>query len=114
MDVIGPDTVTLIHREVAGQDRYGNDVMMATETVVPGCSMQPMWGQESVGAADEVTDRFQLYLPGLALTDLDIDPLVTDAVKFRGITYEVNGEPQPWWMDGYIHHLVIFCRRSTG
>jgi hypothetical protein len=114
MDICGQDTVILVRREVAGRDRYGSDVLVDHETVVPGCSMQPMWGQESTGRADEITERFMCYVPGLALVDLEIDPNATDAVRFQGVVYEINGEPQPWHDQGVIDHVVLFCRRSTG
>lgn len=114
MDVTGTDTVVLITRELAGTDRYGNDVRVDTEVSVPYCSVQPMWGQETVGQADQVTTRYQLIMPGLALTDLEIDPTAVDAVRYAGRLYEINGEPQTWSIGGVVDHLVIFLRRSTG
>lgn len=114
MEVCGEDTVTLVRRDVAGTDRYGNDVLIDSETVVPYCSMQPMWGQESTAAADQAIDRFRLYLPGLALTDLDIDPSMIDAIRFHGLLYEINGWGQPWRWAGVVDHVVFYLRRATG
>lgn len=115
MDVTGTDTVILITREVAGVDRYGNDVRVDSETTVPYCSVQPMWGAETTNAAEQVTDRYQLILPGLSLTDLEIDPGSLDAVRYAGRLYEINGEPQEWRLDGAtIDHVVIYLRRVTG
>lgn len=114
MDVTGTDTVILITREVAGTDRYGNDVVVDSETTVPCCSVQPMWGQETANAADQVTDRYQLLLPGLALADLEIDPGSVDAVRHAGRLFEINGEPQEWRLFGTIDHVVIYLRRVTG
>ena len=114
MDVCGDDTVTLIAREVAGVDQYGNDVTVETETTVPYCSVQPMWGSETIDASDLAVDRFRLYLPGLALTDLSIDPSLLDAVRHGGQVYEINGWAQPWRIAGVIDHQVIYLRRPTG
>lgn len=114
MDVCGDDTVTLIKRESAGVDRYGNDVLVDTETVVPYCSIQPMWGSEDYNANDQAIDRFRLYLPGLSYIDLDIDPSVLDAVRHAGDVYEINGWAQPWRIAGVIDHAVIYLRRATG
>jgi len=114
VDVAGSDTVTFIRREIAGQDRYGNDVKIDHETVVGGCSMQPMWGQEIVSNIDQAVERYQLYLPALAFIDQGLDPDVIDAIRFGGIVYEINGKPQRWLLDGNIDHFVIFCRRVEG
>ena len=114
MDACGPDTVVLIKRDVAGQDRYGNDVQVDSEITVPYCGFQPMWGQETVGALDQVTDRYQVFVPGLALTDLEIDPHAVDAIRHHGLLYEVNGEPARHYLGDEIDHVRIFCRRVTG
>jgi hypothetical protein len=114
MDVCGEDTVTLISREVAGDDRYGNQVLVDTEVTLPYCSIQPMWGQEDINRADLAIDRFRLFIPGSAWIDLQIDPTMLDAVRFNGITYEVNGEPQPWRLHGVIDHAVVYLRHVTG
>jgi hypothetical protein len=114
MDVTGTDTVTLVRREVAGRDRYGNDVLVDTEIVVPHCAFQPMWGAEITGDADRITERYILLVPGLALTDLEIDPQAIDSIRAYGLAYEINGEPQIWRTPQGIDHLVIYCRRITG
>ena len=114
MDVCGDDTVVLVKREIAGVDRYGNDVLIDTEVTVPYCSVQPMWGSEDVNANDQAIDRFRLYLPGLSLTDLDVDFSVLDAVRHAGIVYEINGWAQPWRLAGVIDHVVVYLRRATG
>lgn len=114
LDVLGGDTVTFIRRDVAGQDRYGDDVTVDHETTVSGCSMQPMWGQETTGTLDQVVERYQCFMPTLALIDQEVDPEAIDALRFEGLLYEVNGRPQRWTLDGSIDHFVIFCRRVEG
>ena len=120
MDVLGADTVTFIRRDVAGQDRYGSDVTVDTETTITGCSMQPMWGQENLGNLDQVTDRWQLWISPLALLDQGInpegiDPEAIDAIRFRGLLYEINGKPQFWTtLDGALDNVVLLCRRVEG
>jgi hypothetical protein len=111
---MGVDTVTFIRRDIAGQDRYGNDVTVDIETVVGGCAMQPMWGQEMVTNLDQVIERYQLFLPALAVIDQGLDPEAVDAVRFGGLLYEINGKPQRWILDGNVDHIVIFCRRVEG
>lgn len=113
-DVLGADTVIFIRREVAGQDRYGNDVVVDHETTVGGCAMQPMWGQEATGNLDQIVERYRCFMPALALIDQEVDPDAVDAVRFGGLLYEVNGKPQRWVLDGNLDHFVLFCRRVEG
>jgi len=114
VDVLGVDTVTFIRREIAGQDRYGNDVKVDHETDVGGCSIQPMWGQETVSNIDQIIERYQLFMPALASIDQGLDPDALDAVRYRGVVYEINGRPQRWLLDGNVDYFVIFCRRVEG
>ena len=115
MDALGADVVTFIRRDLAGVDRYGDDVRVDHETDVGGCSMQPMWGQETVGNLDQVIDRWRLFMPVLALIDQELDPEAVDRVRFRGLLYEINGKPQVWTdLSGNLDHLVLFCKRVEG
>ena len=115
MDAIGSDVVTFIRREVVGEDRYGNDVRVDHETDIPGCSFQPMWGQEDVGNLDQVIDRWRLFMPALAVIDQLIDPEAVDRIRVAGLLYEINGKPQPWTdLDGNLDHIMVFCKRVEG
>lgn len=89
------DTITVL-RAPSGADRYGDDTRdwdNATEHEIPGCKVNPAESSEFAGSAD---DRAQLTRRRILAAPRTADLLATDRVRFRDVTYEVEGEPQPW------------------
>lgn len=113
---MGGETVMLVRRDIAGRDRYGNDVMVEVMTDIAGCSVQPMWGQEQLGSEDQVTERVQVFLPAQAVIELPFPLSAVDALRISGVLFEINGQPQTWRMPptNVVDHVVLFGRRTTG
>lgn len=115
---LGGQVATVDHRQpVIGQDgkperdARGKVVTEVVSTDVPGCSVQPLTTQETLGAADQIKTRWRLIGP---VTDALSAATATDAVTVDGITYEVDGDPQPWrdlW--GNPDHIEIYLRRDV-
>ncbi len=77
------------------EDRYGNeastrDWTLATEVDIPGCSVQPMVGDEILVDRDARINRWILYAPA------GVDVLATDRIRHKGVTYEVQSDIRRW------------------
>ncbi|MDT0381430.1 hypothetical protein RM572_21970 [Streptomyces sp. DSM 42041] len=80
------DTVTVL-RAVAVEDDRGNEAWETTETVVPGCNVQPMSSTEVVEGKAQVITRWRLAGPR------GMDLKARDRVRYGDRTFEVDGEP---------------------
>lgn len=106
---IAVQTVTVITRTRVGEDVLGNDVYEDTETVVTGCSVQPLGSEEQLGDRDTVMSRWQLWAPA------DIPLTATSRVRHDGHVFEIDGEPQTWpGVDGRPHHVTAILKTWTG
>ncbi len=81
------NTVTVIDRQVAGEDDYGNDVHADVQTVVDGCAWNPRTSSENLEAQQQVVSGMMLFCD-----DPDVPIYPTSAVIIDGTTYEVDGE----------------------
>lgn len=107
MTVLGSHTVEVL-RATTTEDRFGNETRSwetATETLVSGCSLQPLDGPEQTVGRDTVIPRWRLFAPPT------IDLQASDRVRFAGEVYEVDGAPQRWDFDP-LGHVVTFLRRA--
>jgi len=104
---LGPHTVT-IRRATTTEDAYGNPTRnwaTATATVVPGCSVQPVEGDEQTVGRDTVVSRWRLFAPD------GTDLLASDRVEHGGQTYEVDSEVGRWDFPP-MSHLSALLRRG--
>lgn len=89
---LGSHTVT-VRRATTTEDAYGNPVRnwaTASSVTVPGCSVQPVTGDEVTVGRDTVVPRWRLFAPD------GTDVLASDRVDWQGGSYDVDGEPQRW------------------
>lgn len=105
---LGYDTITIVHRSDGPPDDLGVATVTETQTVVTGCSVQPLSTEEELSDVDRVVTRWRLFAPP------DTVLTATDAVLVAGVLYEVDGDPQVWTWAGTPHHLVCLLRRATG
>lgn len=104
----GPHTVVVL-RATSATDGYGNsepDWEQATETTVAGCSVQPQIGLEATVGRETVVSRWTLYAPD------DADLTATDRVRYAGVDYEIDGEPQRWDFPP-LSHLVALLQKVS-
>jgi hypothetical protein len=83
------ESITLLKRTRVGTNPDGNDVLTTTEVVVPGCVVWPGHGgtERSPGDRDTTVASINVLIPpGTVVTNLD-------GVRWRGKTYEVEGDP---------------------
>lgn len=92
-------------------DGYGNeqterDWDNATETPVPGCSVQGQPSAEFTRDRDSVLIRKQLFAP--------VDTVLTAAnrVRWDGAVYDVDGDPQREVHGSAVDHLYALLRRT--
>lgn len=93
---VGPDGAT-----VAG------DWSSATETDYP-CEFQPLGSTEEVVGQQRTESTHRAFLPATA------DVVPTDRLRFLGLVYQVDGQPEHWRRGGRTHHLEVFCFRIQG
>ncbi|EPD63175.1 hypothetical protein [Streptomyces sp. HGB0020] len=105
---LGAHTVTVLRPP--GNDAFGDPVGGdPAETEVTGAFMQPVQTSERTDDRDTVEASWTCFLP----PDTDLRP--TDQIRFRGLVYEVDGEPQPFdTRTGVTHHIEVRLRRVTG
>lgn len=112
------ETVTLIRREVTGQNAGGDDVYTDVETDVDGAIISPRSSTGSVTLStdtqsrDAVTVGLTVYLP--PGTDVE----AVDRARVRGHLYEVEAgsEPGIWRspLTGWYPGVEIALTRTTG
>ena len=109
------DTVTLIRRDVVGQDVYGNDVEGETRETLPGVAWQPVDSTETqTQQRDQMLAHYRLYVKGF----LDIDGV--DAVEYTCpahglIRAEVHGRPEVFRSaTGRLDHTAVPLREVRG
>lgn len=105
---LGSQVVTVL-RATATEDDYGNPVRdwtTAAVVEVRGCSLQPLTGAEVTIGRDTVVPRWRLWAP--AGTDL----LASDRVRYDGVAYEVDGEPQRWDFPP-LSHVEALLRKAS-
>jgi len=107
---LGTQTVTRLGRsgESTADDDFGNPVPGApgADLVISGCSVQPGNGSELVDNRDAVTTLFTVWAP-------PSDVLETDAIRYDGTVYAVDGQIERWRV-GRMAHDVIRLKAVAG
>lgn len=70
--------------------------------------LQPLSSTEDVVGKQRTESTHKAFLPGGA------DVLPTDRLRFQGVDYQVEGEPERFRIRGIEHHLEVFCFRVRG
>lgn len=104
--MIGPHTVTVINP--AGRDTWGDTRPGGTETPVPGCFWQPRSSSEQTGGQDTVTVDAWVSIPPSAPIS------ATSQIKFRGVVYDVHGEPALHHTPAGPHHYEVELKQVKG
>lgn len=111
------DNVTIVHRDVTGEDDTGDPVETwteDTETVnawVEGRALGirgSIGGGERLGGRDTITEDFLVIVP----LGTDVDPY--DRIVHDGRTFEVVGLPAVAPTPSGPHHLELNCRWVEG
>ncbi len=113
---LGGDLVTRLRApDVAGPDGAtipGNWSTVTEPQLLkvdyPGSSFQPMSSDESIVAQQRTRSTHRAFLPAGA------DVLVTDRLRFDGLDYQVDGQPERWRINGIEHHLEVLVFRVSG
>ncbi|MFE5662455.1 hypothetical protein ACFQ7W_00795 [Streptomyces niveus] len=103
------DTVTVIDRVLIGEDDRGQDLYEDQEREVDRCNVQPVSSVESTDDRVQVVSRWRLAgPPDMGLTNMS-------KVRFRGVLYEVDGEPgKHGSFAGLMDHTEALLKVVTG
>lgn len=103
------DTVTVVRREVVGQDDRGNDIYDDVPVPYFPCRVQPVTTTEEENNAIRVTSQWRVYGPA----GMVVEP--QDRVRWDGGEFEVDGDPEHWKSPtGAKAHTEIVLKRVTG
>ena len=107
------DTVTRLRAPmVAGVDGVSVQNWKAAEgtwsIVDYSGEFQPLSSTEDVVAQQRTESTHRAFLPPGA------DVLATDRLRFAGLDYQVDGEPERHRIRGAEHHLEVLCFRIKG
>jgi hypothetical protein len=69
---------------------------------------QPLGSTEDVVAQERTESTHKVFMPDYA------DVLSTDRIRFLGIDYQVDGQPELWRRGGRNHHLEVLVFRVSG
>lgn len=69
---------------------------------------QPLGSTEDVVAQQRTESTHKVFMPDNA------DVLPTDRIRFLGVDYQVDGQPELWRMGGRSHHLEVLIFRVQG
>lgn len=100
-------------RATATTDAHNNSVTSwdsPAAATIPGCSVQPIPGDESILGRDSVTSRWNLWAPPAA------DIKSSDRIRHDDVDYEVDGSVQKWTDttgNGW-DHLYVILKRVEG
>jgi hypothetical protein len=72
------------------------------------CEFQPLGSTEDLVAQQRTESTHRAFLPA------DADVLPTDRLRFEGLDYQVDGQPEVWRRRGTIHHQEALCFRIAG
>ena len=110
MDFPFPEAATIVSRAVTGQDGDGNDVYGTVETATVG-AFAPEGSTELIQGQNTVIANPTFYLADGAPT-----PAATDRLIVRGVTFDVDGEPQVYRnpFTGEEPGAVVRLERVTG
>jgi hypothetical protein len=103
------DTIARVRPTLAA-DGHGNmepNWSDAATLSISGCSVQPGASTEDQTNRSGVSTLWTVYAPPTS------DVTAHDAVDFRGVRYQVNGEPA-LWSQGFLDHMVIQLSRFEG
>lgn len=105
-------TITRL-RPVLITDGHGNTVpdwsQPPAELPIGGCSVQPAATAEVLTSRDTVQDQWTVWAPRFA------DITASDRVRWRGIDYEVLGQPAAWDSPtGALSHQQFNMQRWEG
>jgi hypothetical protein len=85
------NTVTFIKRTVTGQDEYGDDVYVETQTAVSGCGISPGNSSEDIQGTASVMSDVIVHAPP------DVSIGLFDAVILPdGRRYRLSGTSNTW------------------
>lgn len=104
------ETVTVVTAARVTDPYSGTDTALdwtaTTRTEVPGCSVQPEPGSETINGRDSVVTRWRLRGPAtMPVTSLD-------RVERGGTLYEVAGDVERW--PGRLAHTALLLQRVEG
>lgn len=69
---------------------------------------QPLGSTEDVVAQQRTESTHKVFMPP------DADVLPTDRIRYQGIDYQVDGQPEAWGRAGRTHHLEVLVFRVQG
>lgn len=103
------DEVTVLRRvRLPDPDEYGNDVYDDVPTPYPA-EVRPLGSSETVGDRTQVQTRYRVFMPAAAVAIS-----ATDAVTWRGVTLELEGDVEPHTLGRSLHHVEVIAQRVTG
>jgi hypothetical protein len=109
MMLLGAQTVTVRNYSLAGRDRLNAPIRTAVDTVVTGCSMQPVSVTEAVTLTDIETELWKCFLPPVAAA-LAAD--TTSEIVYRDATYQVLGARPATDFMGVTGHVALDLQKQ--
>lgn len=90
------------------EDDYGNPVMVNVESAPIPAELSPLGSDESLSADRAVVVTRYRVIVGPAA---QIDP--TSAIRWRGVSYEVNGDLEAHSAGGRVRHQEFVIRKAA-
>ena len=98
-------------RGVPTDNGYGDTAIDWTSpdiVSVPGCSVQPVAGEEILLNRDAVVSRWKLFAP------LSADITSLDRIRHNGMDYDIDGSVQDWPDVSGLGYKSCLLRKAVG
>lgn len=100
------DEITVIRRIYVGRDSRGNAIY-EDAPVAYRAEVRPLSSQENLASGGStVTTRHRVFL------DPTADVVATEAITWRGVAYQVDGDLEPHALGGRLHHQEAIIKRQ--
>ena len=113
---MGNDTVTVLKRTYGAEDRLGVPALIATPTVVGGCSLQPNNASEVISDTDFTLAMWILIAPPQPIfQSMTAADAIQVTINGQPVVFEDFGDPQlETDLGGVPDHYRIKLRKARG
>ncbi len=108
--MIGAQTVTVRNYTSTARDRFNSPIKTAVDTVVTGCSIQPVSVTESVTLTDIETEMWKCFMPAVTAA-LSAD--TKSEIVYDGMVFQVLGARPGVDLMGCRDHVALDLKKQV-
>lgn len=105
------DTVSVVRAgAIAGPDDDPIESWLPADVIVT-----PYAGEfQPVSSTEDVVNQQRTEATHKAFLAAGTDVTAKDRLRYKGLDYQIDGQPERWSPHGTEHHIEVFCLRVEG